>query len=57
MYFDARGWMPEMEDEARELQQKYAILVKADQFEFRESEFTPSTPIQNAFDLSFGEGW
>jgi hypothetical protein len=39
MYFDARMLTQEMEDEARELQRKYRILVRADKVEFHEKEY------------------
>ena len=43
MYLDARKWTPELSCEAQELQKKHGILVRADQFEFRESEYPTNT--------------
>jgi hypothetical protein len=39
MCLDARTWTQELADEARELQRKYGIFVKADQIEFHEKEY------------------
>jgi hypothetical protein len=43
MCLDAREWTLKMSGEAQELQRKYGILVKADQFEFHESEYPVDT--------------
>ena len=42
MYFDARQWTPEMQEEARRLQQQFRILVSADRIEFHEREYPVS---------------
>lgn len=47
MCLDARIWTQTLEDEARELQRKYGILVKADQFEFHESEYPVGLDVRS----------